>query len=449
LAAVAAAAAATAGDDVPDPETVDGDTDVAAASGTNEDLAEPVVGSAGPAVVGSAGPAPTALSTSSEVGTGDVASPPAAPSFPPPPSPPSSVFDPDAPVERSQQLHTVYHVQQLENARVQQVQMVVHADAKTLMEALLLGLPKLFQGRLPAPGSSPAGSEAAHKIARSMRMREVLHHLLLVATVSPDDSITISISPASPSPNEINGVFLLTPVAHGCTAFSMAAKVDTASADKKRDAKPSAGATTAIIQETQEAASEDAMLGRSLRTDQAADILDDVLSLVPIMFKLYDRSAEVDEAALVGFADYFARAKVEPSAGERKLLATADKFNDGKLIEVPIPVGSNRIYACKWTWMREDDDSFTAALTSVQDLDDEHEVLEIMAAIKSGKSSPKSVLGELRGCYRICPQAENVCRVTFVAQGNLGGWTEGKVPAFVLKHMVRFTLDVVKRLQER
>jgi hypothetical protein len=161
--------------------------------------------------------------------------------------------------------------------------------------------------------------------------REVLHHLLLVATVSPDDSITISISPASPSPNEINGVFVLTPVAHGCTAFSMAAKVDTASADKKRDAKPSAGATTAIIQETQEAASEDAMSGRSLRTDQAADILDDVLSLVPTMFKLYDRSAEVDEAALVGFADYFARAKVEPSAGERKLLATADKFNDGKV----------------------------------------------------------------------------------------------------------------------
>ncbi|GMI28453.1 hypothetical protein TeGR_g7642, partial [Tetraparma gracilis] len=205
--------------------------------------------------------------------------------------------------------------------------------------------------------------------------REVLHHLLLVATVSPDDSITISISPASPSPNEINGVFVLTPVAHGCTAFSMAAKVDTASADKKRDAKPSAGATTAIIQETQEAASEDAM-------------------------------------------------------------------------EVPIPVGSNRIYACKWTWMREDDDSFTAALTSVQDMNDKEEVLEIMAAIESGKSSPKSVLGELRGCYRICPQAENVCRVTFVFQGNLGGWTEGKIPAFVLKHMVRFTLDVVKRLQE-
>ncbi|GMI42652.1 hypothetical protein TeGR_g12569, partial [Tetraparma gracilis] len=292
--------------------------------------------------------------------------------------------------------------------------------------------------------------------------REVLHHLLLVATVSPDDSITISISPASPSPNEINGVFLLTPVAHGCTAFSMAAKVNTASADKKRDAKPSAGATTAMI-EMQETASgiSHAVSGLELRADQAAVILDDVLSLVPTMFKLYDRSAEVDEAALVGFADYFARAKVEPSAGERKLLATADKFNDGKavtipgscskfqLLEAPIPVGSNRIYACKWTWMREDDDSFTAALTSVQNLDDEDEAQEIMAAIESGKSSPKSVLGELRGCYRICPQAENVCRVTFVVQGNLGGWTEGKIPAFVLKHMVRFTLDVVKRLQER
>ena len=120
-----------------------------------------------------------------------------------------------------------------------------------------------------------------------------------------------------------------------------------------------------------------------------------------------------------------------------------------QLLEVPIPVGSNRVYACKWTWMREDDDSFTTALTSVQDLDDEDEAQEIMAAIESGKSSPKSVLGELRGCYRICPQAENVCRVTYVAQGNLGGWAEGKIPAFVLRHVAKFTLDVVMRVQER
>ncbi|GMI36944.1 hypothetical protein TeGR_g9326, partial [Tetraparma gracilis] len=262
--------------------------------------------------------------------------------------------------------------------------------------------------------------------------REVLHHLVLVATVSPDDSITISISSASPSPNEINGVVLLTPVACGCTAFSMAAKMQTAVADKKRDARPSAGATTAMI-EMQETASgiSHAVSGLELRADQAAVILDDLLSLVPTVFKLYDRSAEVDEEALSSFADYFARAEVEPSTSERGLLAKAAEFNDGK-----------------WTWMREDDDSFIAALTSVQDLDDEDEAQEIMAAIESGKSSPKSVLGELRGCYRIYPQAENVCRVTFVFQGNLGGWAEGKIPAFVLKHMVRFTLDVVKMLQE-
>ncbi|GMI21895.1 hypothetical protein TeGR_g15254, partial [Tetraparma gracilis] len=94
----------------------------------------------------------------------------AAPSFPPSPAPPCELFDQTSPIERSQLLHTVYHVQQLELTRVQQAELVVHVDAKTLMEALLLGLPKLFQGRLPALGSSPAPPTAEHKFVRSTRM---------------------------------------------------------------------------------------------------------------------------------------------------------------------------------------------------------------------------------------------------------------------------------------
>jgi hypothetical protein len=53
---------------------------------------------------------------------------------------------------------------------VQQVQVVVHADAKTLKEALVGGLPRLYKRRLPEASSEVAGPEAEHKFVRSTRM---------------------------------------------------------------------------------------------------------------------------------------------------------------------------------------------------------------------------------------------------------------------------------------
>ncbi|GMI21823.1 hypothetical protein TeGR_g13893, partial [Tetraparma gracilis] len=93
----------------------------------------------------------------------------AAPSFPPSPAPPCELFDQTSPLERSQLLHTVYHVQQLELARVQQAELVVHVDAKTLKEALLRDLPKLFQARMPPDCTSPPPTKAEHKLTRIIK----------------------------------------------------------------------------------------------------------------------------------------------------------------------------------------------------------------------------------------------------------------------------------------
>ncbi|GMI23520.1 hypothetical protein TeGR_g714, partial [Tetraparma gracilis] len=90
----------------------------------------------------------------------------AAPSFPPSPAPPCELFVPTSPIERSQLLHAVYHAQQLEHARVQQAELVVHVDTKTLREALLRDLPKLFQARMPPDCTSPPPTKAEHKLTR-------------------------------------------------------------------------------------------------------------------------------------------------------------------------------------------------------------------------------------------------------------------------------------------
>ncbi|GMI30032.1 hypothetical protein TeGR_g3633, partial [Tetraparma gracilis] len=53
------------------------------------------------------------------------------------------------------------------------------------------------------------------------------------------------------------------------------------------------------------------------------------------------------------------------------------------------------------------------------------------------------VPAKIRGFYKIKPLAPNICRVTFVAQGMLGG----HVPDFAMKWAIKYSLSIVKRLQ--
>jgi hypothetical protein len=55
------------------------------------------------------------------------------------------------------------------------------------------------------------------------------------------------------------------------------------------------------------------------------------------------------------------------------------------------------------------------------------------------------VLGKFRGFYRIKTLALNVCRVTLVAQGSLGGSFTKKAMAWTVKS----TLGIVKTLQDK
>ncbi|GMI36375.1 hypothetical protein TeGR_g14709 [Tetraparma gracilis] len=61
------------------------------------------------------------------------------------------------------------------------------------------------------------------------------------------------------------------------------------------------------------------------------------------------------------------------------------------------------------------------------------------------EAEKRSVLGRLRGFYRIKTLSPNVCRVTFVLQGNLGGSFTKQAMAWALKH----SLGMVKSLQDK
>lgn len=116
-----------------------------------------------------------------------------------------------------------------------------------------------------------------------------------------------------------------------------------------------------------------------------------------------------------------------------------------QVVESKIPLATNRVFACMWSWHREANDNFVVALTSIQDLPWSKEKARARKLIDTHKSAEKVVHGELRGFFRIHSLAENVSRVTFVAQGALGG----QIPDRVMNSLIKYTLDVVKRVQDK
>jgi hypothetical protein len=125
----------------------------------------------------------------------------------------------------------------------------------------------------------------------------------------------------------------MTPAAYGCSSFTMAVQMQTAGAEKK-DQKPDEGApSAAATAETQEAVSS----GHLLRPGEAGLLIDDLLSLVSNVSKLFDRSAQVDEAALAGFASYFMSAQDEATAKENEII-DASRSHDDKVRPAPPPL---------------------------------------------------------------------------------------------------------------
>ncbi|GMI22418.1 hypothetical protein TeGR_g13348, partial [Tetraparma gracilis] len=103
---------------------------------------------------------------------------------------------------------------------------------------------------------------------------------------------------------------------------------------------------------------------------------------------------------------------------------------------------SNRVFANWWTWAKEKNGDLVAAFTPHEDYGPGAEKQIVDAALEAMKSS---VVGKLRGFYRIKTLAPNVCRVTLVAKGSLGGSFTKQAMAWAVKS----SLGMVKTLQDK
>ncbi|GMI25215.1 hypothetical protein TeGR_g3083 [Tetraparma gracilis] len=102
---------------------------------------------------------------------------------------------------------------------------------------------------------------------------------------------------------------------------------------------------------------------------------------------------------------------------------------------------SNRVFANWWTWAEEQNGDLVAAFAPHEDYGPGAEMQIVDTALETAK---RSVLGRLRGFYKIKTLAPNVCRVMLVAQGDAGGSITKQAMAWAVK----YSLGMTKSLQD-
>jgi hypothetical protein len=119
------------------------------------------------------------------------------------------------------------------------------------------------------------------------------YHLSLAPspTAAGDEAREVLFEPADPDSVAVAGSLLLTPAEHGCTALCACARLATSAAGggAAGGAGGGPGAPSTL----------------RLSAPDATLLLDDLLSVVPALFRVFERRAAVDERALSALAGYF------------------------------------------------------------------------------------------------------------------------------------------------
>jgi hypothetical protein len=108
---------------------------------------------------------------------------------------------------------------------------------------------------------------------------------------------------AAPAPHDASGTLTMVGAEYNTTRLSMAAQM----------AAAGEGAPAAV---------------NVFSANEAHVLLDDLLLLLPAVFAVFDRSAEVDEAVHGQLTEHFQTASTRPSADEAALLDKARAYND-------------------------------------------------------------------------------------------------------------------------
>jgi hypothetical protein len=106
---------------------------------------------------------------------------------------------------------------------------------------------------------------------------------------------------------------------------------------------------------------------------------------------------------------------------------------------------SDRLFSLYLCWTREENGEFILAFADLSACSQRSHVEAMESLIKLDKKASAAVRGTLTGIYRIMPIAKNVCRITLVSQGMLGG----QIPSAVMNMRIKSTLGIVKRLRDK
>jgi hypothetical protein len=107
----------------------------------------------------------------------------------------------------------------------------------------------------------------------------------------------------------------------------------------------------------------------------------------------------------------------------------------------------NRLYSIMWTWVKEADGSFTVGFADTDDCEQfgAAAMAEANRTIATHKDAVAAVRASTKGVVTIKPLAPNVCRVTLVQQGFVGG----SIPLIFVNFRLKKALGVVVRLHEK
>ncbi|GMI25883.1 hypothetical protein TeGR_g11469 [Tetraparma gracilis] len=112
-------------------------------------------------------------------------------------------------------------------------------------------------------------------------------------------------------------------------------------------------------------------------------------------------------------------------------------------VKMPGAIG-NRIFVMWYTWLKKEDGTVFVALAPHDDIGDCPEKQRADEILKANHSL---VLAKVHGYYEIKPLAENVCRLTFVAQGQMGGNVPNFAMTWAINHLVKMWVSIQKGVE--
>jgi hypothetical protein len=243
------------------------------------------------------------------------------------------MFDHSASTQVHRRLDVTSHAQISEGILVKSLSLRIHTSASAILRAIISGkLAALYDQKGAAGVVRDAGDQpCVEEVVRSVRFgpvggRRTFTHVWDVTAVGPG---SVEFRPhrtsTPPPPHIASATCSFSDCAHGCSELTMACQMHVAG---NVTASSNANRTASDVARTDAAVERSASGMQVLSLKEGHVVLDDLLSLTAILFKLHDRSDEVDEAVHVELARHFSTATTLPSDSDNALIEKVLSYDD-------------------------------------------------------------------------------------------------------------------------